>query len=155
MSFNPPFGNTPQAYGPQAHVSMVEQVLGGFGIDPNQSRLQTDEGYGWSFRRGSAVIEVYITQQGNEGYFQVLSPIMHLPQSGLLPLYRRMLEMNLKLTNAALGVHQDVVYVFSERALNGMDAQEAQQIITLVAAYADDTDDSLVSEFGGRLYSRA
>jgi hypothetical protein len=155
MSFNPPFGNTPPAYGPQGYIGMVEQVLMGLGVDPNQSRLQTDEGYGWTFRRGSAVIEVYITQQGNDGYFQVLSPIIHLPQAGLLPLYRRMLEMNLKLTNASLGLFQDVVYLFSERALVGLDPQEAQHIITLVAGYADEYDDALISEFGGRLYSRA
>jgi hypothetical protein len=79
---------------------------------------------------------------------------MHLPMSNLLPLYRRLLELNLQLTAAAIGVHLDVVYVFSERPLDGMDAAEANTIINLVSAYADDLDDKLVTEFGGRLYAK-
>ena len=43
---------------------------------------------------------------------------------------------------------------FSERPLEGLDAVEANNIITLVAGYADEMDDKLVGEFGGRLYSR-
>lgn len=136
------------------YAQTVEQILLGVGVDPQQARMNIQDGYGWSFRRGSAAIEVYVSQQETNGYLQVLSPIIHLPTNNLLPLYRRMLELNLQLTNAALGVHLDVVYVFSERPLEGLDAVEANNIITLVATYADELDDKLVNEFGGRLYSR-
>ena len=136
------------------YAQTVEQILLGVGVDPQQARMNIQDGYGWAFRRGSAAIEVYVSQQETNGYLQVLSPIIHLPTSNLLPLYRRMLELNLQLTNASLGVHLDVVYIFSERPLEGLDAVEANNIITLVATYADELDDKLVNEFGGRLYSR-
>jgi len=137
------------------YAQTVEQILLGVGVDPQQARMGSiQDGFGWSFRRGSATIEVYVSQLEGVGYLQVLSPIIHLPMSNLLPLYRRLLEMNLTLTNASFGVHLDVVYVFSERPLEGMDAVEANNIITLVASYADEMDDKLVGEFGGRLYSR-
>jgi hypothetical protein len=136
------------------YAQTVEQILLGVGVDPTQARMNIQDGFGWSFRRGSAVIEVYVSQQDGTGYFQVLSPILHLPVANVLPLYRRLLELNLQLTNAALGVHLDVVYVFSERPLEGLDAVEANNIITLVAGYADELDDKLVTEFGGRLYAR-
>jgi hypothetical protein len=138
----------------EAYAGAVEQILPGVGIDPLAARMNIEGGYGWSFQRGSAVIEVYVSQQDDAGYLQVLSPIMHLPMSNLLPLYRRLLELNLQLTAAAIGVHLDVVYVFSERPLDGMDAAEANTIINLVSAYADDLDDKLVTEFGGRLYAK-
>ena len=138
----------------QGYAATVEQILLSLGVDPVQARLPTDGGFGWSFQRGSAVIEVYVSQQDTTGYLQVLSPIIHLPQSGLLALYRRLLELNLQLTNAALGIYLDVVYVFSERPLEGLDAVEANAIITLVANYADELDDKLITEFGGRLYAR-
>jgi len=145
----PPSGPSLEAY-----AATVEQILPGVGIDPVAARMNTEGGYGWSFQRGSAVIEVYVSQQNDVGYLQVLSPILHLPMSNLLPLYRRLLELNLQLTAAAIGVHLDVVYVFSERPLEGMDASEANTIINLVSGYADDLDDKLVSEFGGRLYAK-
>jgi hypothetical protein len=136
------------------YASVVEQLLASLGTDPVQARLNTQEGYGWTFRRGSAVIEIYITHVGGQGYLQVLAPIIHLPAQGLLPFYRRLLELNLQLTNAAFGLYLDVVYVFSERQLDGLDATETNQIISLVAQYADELDDKLVAEFGGRLYTR-
>ena len=138
----------------EGYAATVEQILLQLGVDPVQARLNTEAGFGWSFQRGSAVIEVYVSQQNGTGFLQVLSPIMHLPQSGLLPLYRHLLELNLQLTNAALGVYLDVVYVFSERPLEGLDAVEANSIIGTVASFADELDDKIVAEFGGRLYAR-
>ena len=139
----------------EKYAATVEQILQAIGVNPQAARLPTDQGYGWNFRRGSAVIEVYVSAQEGRGYLQVLSPILHLPQTGLIQLYRRLLELNLQLTNAALGVYLDVVYVFNERPLEGMDSVEANAIITMVASYADELDNQLVNEFGGRLYSQA
>lgn len=132
----------------------VEEILTTLDVNLQEARLDTDQGYGWHFLRGSAIIEIYITEQDGRGYLQVLSPIVHLPENGLLPFYRRLLEYNLQLTNASLGVYLDVVYVFNERPLQGLDASETNTIITMVAGYADDLDNELVNEFGGRLYSQ-
>jgi len=138
------------------YAQTVEQILHSIGVDVAHARLaDVEQGFGWSFRRGSAIIEVYISEQEDRGYMQVLAPILHLPATGLLPLYRRLLELNLQLTNASLGVYYDAVYVFNERPLQGLDATEANNIITLVAGYADDLDNKLLEEFGGRLYSQA
>ena len=144
----------PQVARIDQYAATVEQILLQIGIDPVQARMNMADGYGWNFRRGSALIEIYISQQDNEGYLQVLSPIMYLPMTNLLPLYRHLLEVNLQLTNAAFGLYNDTVYVFSERPLESLDAVEANNIINLVANYADDQDDRLVAEFGGRLYGR-
>ena len=131
----------------------VESILAAIGVDPGAARMEVERGFGWHFQRGSALIEVYLTPE-EQGYLQVLSPIMHLPPSNLLALYRRLLELNLQLTNAALGVHEDVVYVFHERLLAGLDGTEADAIIRRLAQYADELDDALAQEFGGRMYGR-
>lgn len=144
--------NTPPTL--EHYAATVESILVDLGVDPGQSRLDTEQGFGWNFRRGSAIIEVYVSEQEGRGYMQVLSPIVHLPSTGLLPIYRRLLELNLQLTNASLGLYYDVVYVFNERPLQGLDASEANHIITQIAEYADDLDNELVNEFGGRLYSQ-
>ena len=136
------------------YADTVDGILVELGIDLADARLDTEQGFGWSFRRGTAIIEIYISEQDNEGYLQILAPIFILPDTGLLALYRRLLELNLQLTNAALGIYYDVVYVFNERSLQGLDADDANAIITQVAGYADDLDNTLVEEFGGRLYSQ-
>jgi len=136
------------------YAQTVESILASIGINATAARMNIEAGYGWTFRRGSATIEVYVSQQEGVGYFQVLSPILHVPMGGLLPFYRRLLELNLQLTAAALGVYLDVVYVFSERPLDGMDSKEANSIINLVCSYADDLDDRLANEFSARQYGR-
>lgn len=145
-------GRRPSAL--EAYAQTVEQILLNIGVDAQAARMSMQEGYGWTFKRGSATIEIYVTQQDSEGFFQTLSPILHVPASNLLPLYRRLLEMNLQLTSVAFGIYLDAVYVFSERPLDGMDADEANTIINRVAEVADEWDDKLVAEFGGRLYTR-
>lgn len=137
------------------HAATVEQILTSIGVELVRARMDTEYGYGWSFQRGSALIEIYIAEQQGHEYLQILSPLMHIPAGGLLPLYRRLLELNLSLTNASLGVYLDVVYVFSERPLAGLDAAEADFIIKQISEYADDLDNQLVTEFGGRLYGQA
>ncbi|MBC7810926.1 MAG: YbjN domain-containing protein [Burkholderiales bacterium] len=136
----------------QNHAITVEAILEALGEDVAKARANAEAGYAWAFRRGSATIEIYVSEQDDVGYLQVLSPIFHLPTSGLLPLYRRLLELNLQLTNASLGLYLDIVYVFYERQLLGLDDVEANQIIDQIARYADELDDRLVKEFGGRLY---
>ncbi len=138
---------------PALPVSATEGILAAIGVEPGAARMEVESGYGWQFQRGSALIEIYLTPE-QESYLQVLSPIMHLPAQNLLALYRRLLELNLQLTNASLGVHEDVVYVFHERLLEGLDASEADAIVRRLAAYADELDDALSAEFGGRMYGR-
>lgn len=139
----------------ETYALTVEQILSALNIDPERARMpNVTEGFGWQFSRGSAMIEIYVEQFDNAGYLRVLSPILTLPTTGLLPLYRRLLELNLQLTTASLGVYLDTVYVYNERPLEGMDAAEANGIINQVANVADDLDDKLLNEFGGRLYGR-
>lgn len=145
-------GMEPQTVSIVQHAQVINDILAQIGLDPAEVQMNTDEGYGWSFRRGSAVIEVYLSEHDAQGFLQVLSPILHIPAANVLPLYRRLLELNLQLTSAALGVYNDIVYVFYERPLEGLDVTEANAIISTVAAYADDLDNRLVDEFGGRLY---
>ena len=137
------------------YAAMIHQILANLRVDADGARLEVEGGYGWNFRYGSAIIEVYIHENPEGAYFQALSPIVTLPQANLLPLYRHLLELNLQLTNAALGVYSDTVYIFSERPLQGLDQVEAETTIQHVVNYADTLDNQLVSEFGGRLYNRA
>jgi hypothetical protein len=149
--FNRPERNTTL----DQYAATVESILQSLQIDPLQARMNMDSGYGWRFQRGSALIEIYIAgDREGHAYLQLLAPLFHLPEGYLLPLYRRLLELNLQLTNASIGVFQDVVYVFNERPLHGLDTVEVDYVIKQISEYADDLDNQLVNEFGGRLYTQ-
>lgn len=151
--FSRPNHNSAQAR-LQAYANIVRQVLLQFNPNLDNDRLEVANGYGWSFRKGSANIEVYVSHDGDMGLLRVYAPLIHLPESGLLPLYRRLLEQNMMAIGVALGVHNDVVYVTATRELEGLDAVEANAMIQMVADYADHLDDDLITEFGGRYFKR-
>lgn len=138
------------------HAANIEKVLEALKVPPEgaRRRYEVDQDYMWEFRRGSAIIQLQIFRDEGREYFKVLSPLLILPTSNLLPLYRRLLETNLRLTHAALGVYQDTVYMFSERLLDGMDSEEALHMIDMISQYADNLDNQLVNEFGGRLFGQ-
>lgn len=134
-------------------VKIIRDVLAKIGISGSPQPIDGGKGFGWILQRGSAVVYVMINEIDGKGFFKVVSPIIYLPTENLLPLYRTILEINMDLTNAALGVQEDKICVVSERSVAGLDAVEAEEIIKRVAYYADELDNKLVSEFGGRLFS--
>ena len=68
----------------EQHANNVERILSSIGVDPAQARINTRDGYGWSFQHGSALIEIYIAQQDQREYLQVVAPIIHVPMNNLL-----------------------------------------------------------------------
>lgn len=147
--------NTP----PEPNLAMlaarIDAILYALGIDPTQARMDsTAESFVWQFQRGTALVEVLLLNEDGKQFFQVCSPILHLPQDGLLRLYRRLLEYNMQLSGAAFAVYRDVVYVVNEREINGLDDAEAHQMIDTVAGFADQLDDQLAEEYGGRLFGQ-
>lgn len=132
-------------------IRYVERLLGEVLEDPAQARMGGQ--LGWNIMLGSANIEILIAESENTQTLQVVAPIIHLPQTGLLPLYRRLLELNMMNPGITFGVYGDVVFLYNERPLEGLDEVEVRDIIQRMAVNADKYDNELVTEFGGRLYS--
>lgn len=134
------------------HMNNIESILSMIDINPTAARAHSIDGFRWLFMWGSARVEVNVVERGLLGYFQVSCPMIYLPKHNLDVLYRRLLEYNWEMTNVAFAVHGDLVYVVSERPLNGMDTEEARYIITQVAHYADELDNRLADEFDTQLF---
>jgi type III secretion system-like peptide-binding chaperone len=132
---------------------LVGEVLAKIGLDDRPKTLRDGKGFGWSIRRGSAVVFITVNRVDGQAYFRLVSPILYLPTENLLPLYRTLLGINMDLTSAALAVHEDRVCVVSERPVLGLDAVEADDLIKRVSYYADVLDNKLSAEFGARLYT--
>jgi hypothetical protein len=134
---------------------LVEDVVTRLGLDP--AHVRGEDGPSlvtWSIQRGSAAILVSVSKndRGDGASLRAISPIMTLPpEPSLLPLFRRLLELNGHgLVNAAFGILGDRVVVKSERPTAFLDAAEVEQIVMHLSAVADTFDDRLVKEFGGQ-----
>jgi hypothetical protein len=52
------------------YARILETSLQELGVDPAASQMSVERGYGWRFKRGSAIIEVYAIDQEGRGYLQ-------------------------------------------------------------------------------------
>lgn len=137
-------------------VPEISQMINRFMAEIGLSEAQTfnAERKGWYWKKGSANMEVFV--QGidigsTKRYFlRVFSPVVKVPQSSLIPFYRRLLELN----DTSLGVkltilsNSDQVYATFERDIKGMDYTEMVETIADVEWWADYFDDLLIREFG-------
>src|SRR5215831_617854 len=131
---------------------MIESVIRELGLDPETSRLEATEGgrLAWGVRHGSAAVYIFLEGGDKENFIQVVSPIMKIPERNILPLYRRLLELNAEeLQGAAFGVKGEDVVLTIDRSTTDLDRTEVHSMITLIGEYADQYDDELVGEFGG------
>src|SRR5256885_16294647 len=113
---------------------LVEDVIVKLGLEPGKVLGQSDENIAsWSIRRGSAATTVSVAKsdRGDAAYLRAVSQVMTLPpERGLLPFFRRLLELNGQgLVNAAFGIVDDRVVVKSERPTDFLDPAEVEQII--------------------------
>jgi hypothetical protein len=142
------------------YASLVEKYLLGMSVDVAKARKYLDNGFLYQFYFGSARIEVGIIRReksklGAQDVIQVYSPILHVPEGTLVAFYRRLLEENINLSQASFAINGDVVFVYSERSLADLSADELKELVEAVALVADAKDNELADEFGARLYQQA
>jgi len=134
---------------------MVERFLKKVKLNPKEQRLSQGEGLGWWISRGSAVIYIYLNENGHSPTIRIIAPILYLPDDHILPFYRRCLELNTELINCAVGVVDDKVALVNERPIAGLDQAELESVLHYLSGVADEIDDKLAEEFGARLYANA
>lgn len=105
----------------------------------------------WRWRKGSAEIEVYITDGGNDRfYLVVISAIMEVPSDQEHEFYRHLLELNRNKLGVKFGIVPETNWVcaINERDVEGIDYNELATCISDLEWWADELDDELKAEFG-------
>ncbi|AXY67578.1 YbjN domain-containing protein [Thermosynechococcus sichuanensis E542] len=135
---------------PENLVEIIETVIASLHQGDTPLVGQTDSGKIWMFRYGSAEVFVQLGGQTEEDFLTIWSPVLPLPVTDELGLYRKLLTLNwLSTLEAHFAIAEDQVQVVATRTLGGITAGEISRLITIVATLADDYDDPLRAEFKG------
>ena len=134
-----------------ACAHMVESVLQGRGLNPETSRIESEDGPAWGLQQGSAEVYIFLSSgDDGENYIQVVSPVMTPTPQTFPQVMQRVLELNAEeLTGAAFGLRGAEIVLTSDRSTAGLDRVELEEMIKRVASYADFYDDILTVEYGG------
>jgi Putative bacterial sensory transduction regulator len=132
----------------QFYYEMVNTSIRSLGVDPELCKGEK-EGQ-WSLKKGSAAvwIDIWHIEQEKRGYFQVLAPVMQVPEANQPAFFQELLELNYTLYGVAFVKFKDWIYVKAIREVDGMQQSEVNATIDRVGWYADKYDDELKLKYG-------
>ncbi|MBN1413354.1 MAG: YbjN domain-containing protein [Spirochaetales bacterium] len=134
-------------------IQMIEKMLKEWNIPPES--VKDKQKNMWYLVQGSASfhLELFKFNKGPElgevNCVEVGGVIMKLPQENLLPLYRRLLELNSSAVGLYFAIRRDLVMLIATREIAGMDFGELKTMVDEVRYFADYWDEILMKEFGG------
>lgn len=137
-----------------AACSILADVLKKVGLDPLTSQLRDEaDTKAWGMKRGSAQVLLTVTRGERASWVRIAAPVLKVPATidpaAKLKLFSQLLELNAKsMRNASFGTMGELVVVASERPAEGLDTQEAEQMLRHVSALADHYDDELSNQHG-------
>ncbi len=132
--------------GKSKQVDKVNKFLkqGGWGeLDGNNKRM---------LQKGNAPVAVVAIP--NEDLLLVSSPVINLPEENLLPLFRKLLTLNLSETkDASFALNEEVgtVDLQIKRPLENLDYNEFERAVSTVAEVADKYNDIMAETFGSEV----
>lgn len=137
----------------ESSIKMIEKLLKDWNLDPD--KLKDKKKNLWYLTQGSARfhIELFKNDKGEKygvvDCIEVGGMIMKLPEDNILPLYRKLLELNSKSVGIYFAVRGNLVMILSTRECEGMDENELKIMVDELRFFADYWDDILMKEFGG------
>jgi hypothetical protein len=102
-------------------------------------------------RKGSASVGINVLE--DHGVLLLVAPVMPVPRAATETLYRRLLELSFLTTSDAafaIDTERDEIVVRALRRLSGLDYEEFEDLLETVGKVADQWDNVLQAEFGGR-----
>lgn len=133
-------------------TEMIHQYVESVGLTKEQTF--NEEKNTWHWKIGSASIQVLIQTVKFSGgssreFLRIFSPLLKVPASKELDLYRYLLELNDSKLGVKLTVmpNSDWVYATYERDIRGMDYHELSTCVADLEWAADMLDDHLQEKF--------
>ncbi|MBU1221499.1 YbjN domain-containing protein [Myxococcota bacterium] len=131
-------------------IALVNKYLKKFGESVNATFRPLDEN-GYTFvKRGSAIVTINVFESHKIIVF--LAPIMDVPETRQLELFRKLLELNFLVTeDASFAIDNrsepNKVFLRALRGIEGLDYEEFHDILRTVARVADEWDNKLQDMF--------
>ena len=129
--------------------ALVEQSIKGLNVDPVLCRGQNPGQWALTYKGVTVWIDVFQNTQNKNWYFQVMSPLLAVPDKNLESFYQNLLEVNHILYGCAVCKKDAWTYVMSLREAAGLDINEVNATLDRVAYYCSDYQGKLKFKFEG------
>lgn len=134
----------------QTIAEMVERLLEATGVDPAENRVVAENILGWVLPLATGPVYINLRQENPFPTVSVTAPLLSLPATDILPLYRRLLEENMEMVACSFAVAEDRIFLVSERPTLGLEDSELKHMVYNLACKAENLTERLAEEFGAR-----
>jgi hypothetical protein len=129
---------------------LVETSIKGLNVDPVACRGQKPGQWSLIYKGSTVWIDVFNFQTNPERwYFQIMSPLVAVPDKNLESFYQNVLEINYSMYGSWICKKEAWMYVMSLREAAGLDQSEVNATLDRVAHYCSDYHGKLSFKFEG------
>jgi hypothetical protein len=131
----------------------VETIESGLmSLDDEAARREMDgpDEHGWILHLEGHPVFVDLQRVDDAAFLRVYSPVVTLPEEGMLAFYRKLLELNGEMLGCAYAADDATILIDSRRLIDGLDEDEVAVAVYGVAHYSAEALKLLVEEFGAR-----
>lgn len=125
------------------YYKVVEEAIAKIGLDPVAQRAvdpttQEPKQGQWNLQKADQAIwiDVWYPEREGRGYFQVIAPLLVVPNDISPLFYRDVLEANNELFGVAFAMTRNQLILKVIRETEGMDTNEAYNMIMRIGSYA-------------------
>lgn len=130
--------------------ALVEEAIRGLHVDPVLCRGQKQGQWSIIYKGSTVWIDVFNFQATPDlWYFQVMSPLLMVPDKNVDSFYQNLLEINHTLFGSWICKKGDWTYVMFLREAAGLDLHEINATLDRVAFYCSDYKGKLNFKFEG------
>jgi len=131
--------------------TLVEASIRGLNVDPAACRGQKPGQWSLIYKGATVWIDVFNFANNNpeRWYFQVMSPLVAVPDKNLESFYQNCLEINHSMYGSGICKKDAWMYVLSLREAAGLDQNEINATLDRVAFYSADYQGKLKFKFEG------
>jgi hypothetical protein len=130
--------------------ALVEASIKGLGVDPAACRGQNQGQWSIIYKGATVWIDVFnFTENPDRWYFQMMSPLLAVPDKNQESFYQNLLEINHKLYGSWICKKDAWTYVMFLREAAGLDQNEVNATLDRVAIYCSDYKGKLSFKFEG------
>jgi hypothetical protein len=131
----------------QKYYQVVEEGIRLAGVDPELCRSQT-EGQ-WNLKRAESDIwiDVWPVEQEGNTYFQVMTPLVSIPEENTEAFYRELLDLNYQMVGACFVTFKQGVYVKITREVEHLTPEQVMLCLSRVGHYGQIFEEGFKKKF--------
>ncbi|MCO5267823.1 MAG: YbjN domain-containing protein [Brumimicrobium sp.] len=133
-----------------ATAFLIEQSITELGVDAALCRGDKDGQWTLTYKGSTVYIDLFsFPEKPNQFYFQVMSPLMKVPDRNKEAIYLNLLTINFELYGCSICVKGEWMYMMSLREADNLDKSEIDATIDRIAFYSADYYSKLLFKYEG------